>query len=124
MTADHAVREGESKAPLGLLIESACDGQRWDAHRPAAADRAADLRTLVQRVRPHFAAAGITRVAEVTGLDRIGMPVTVMDAGLRRAVMAPLLVVTIGSAVAAAIVLFPLTGYTLLLRPIGLSVIL
>jgi ribosomal protein S12 methylthiotransferase accessory factor len=58
-----------------LLIESACDGQRWDAHRPTAGDRATDLRNLVQRVRPHFAAAGITRVAEVTGLDRIGIPV-------------------------------------------------
>jgi ribosomal protein S12 methylthiotransferase accessory factor len=58
-----------------MLIESACDGQRWDAHRPSAGDRVADLRNLVQRVRPHFAAAGITRVAEVTGLDRIGIPV-------------------------------------------------
>jgi ribosomal protein S12 methylthiotransferase accessory factor len=33
------------------------------------------LQHFVQRVRPHFAAAGITRVAEVTGLDRIGIPV-------------------------------------------------
>jgi ribosomal protein S12 methylthiotransferase accessory factor len=57
------------------LIESACDGHRWDAHRSTGGDRAADLRNLVQRVRPHFAAAGITRVAEVTGLDRIGIPV-------------------------------------------------
>ncbi len=75
MTAGERVREGESRAPLGLLIESACDGHRWDAHRPAGGDRLADLRNLVQRVRPHFPAAGITRVAEVTGLDRIGIPV-------------------------------------------------
>lgn len=75
MTADSTVQRGETRAPLGLLIERACDGQRGDAHRPPADDRAADLRTLVQRVRPHFAAAGITRVAEVTGLDRIGIPV-------------------------------------------------
>jgi hypothetical protein len=51
------------------------------------------------------------------------MPVSVMEAARRRAVMAPLLVVTIGSAVAAALVLFPLTGYTLLLRPAGLAII-
>jgi ribosomal protein S12 methylthiotransferase accessory factor len=57
------------------LIESACDARRWDAHRPAGGDRVADLKDLIARVRPHFAAAGITRVAEVTGLDRIGIPV-------------------------------------------------
>ena len=34
-----------------------------------------DLQDIVRQVRPHFAAAGITRVAEVTGLDRIGIPV-------------------------------------------------
>jgi ribosomal protein S12 methylthiotransferase accessory factor len=44
-------------------------------HITAGGDRSADLRDIVQRVRPHFAAAGITRVAEVTGLDRIGIPV-------------------------------------------------
>lgn len=75
MKADGTVQEGETRAPLGLLIESACDSQRWDAHRPTAGDRGADLRNLVQRVRPHFASAGITRLAEVTGLDRIGIPV-------------------------------------------------
>ncbi|GAB2176337.1 YcaO-like family protein [Dongia sp. agr-C8] len=57
------------------MIESACDAHRWDAHRPTGGDRFADLKELIQRVRPHFAAAGITRVAEVTGLDRIGIPV-------------------------------------------------
>jgi YcaO-like protein with predicted kinase domain len=75
LTADNSVQEGETRAPLGLLIESACDSHRWDVHHPAGGDRLADLRALVQRVRPHFPAAGITRVAEVTGLDRIGIPV-------------------------------------------------
>jgi YcaO-like protein with predicted kinase domain len=75
LTADSSVQEGETRAPLGLLIESACEGHRWDAHRSTGGDRPADLRTLIQRVRPHFPAAGITRVAEVTGLDRIGIPV-------------------------------------------------
>jgi hypothetical protein len=69
------------------------------------------------------AAVILDRRSLYVSLDRIGMPVRVMDAGRRRAVMAPLLVVTIGSAVSAAIVLFPLTGYTLLLRPLGLAVI-
>jgi len=69
------------------------------------------------------AAAILDRRALYASLDRIGMPVDVMDAARRRAVMAPLLVVTIGSALAAALVLFPLTGYTLLLRPAGLAII-
>lgn len=75
MKEGRARSEGETRAPLGRLIESACDAHRWDAHRPAGGDRVSDLKELIQRVRPHFAAAGITRVAEVTGLDRIGIPV-------------------------------------------------
>jgi ribosomal protein S12 methylthiotransferase accessory factor len=75
LTAHRSAQEGETRAPLGLLIESACDGRRWDAHRPTGAGRSAELRKLVQRLRPHFRAAGITRIAEVTGLDRIGIPV-------------------------------------------------
>jgi YcaO-like protein with predicted kinase domain len=75
LTTDSTVREGKTRAPLGSLIEGACDGHRWDVHRHTGGDRPADLRNLVLRVRPHFPAAGITRVAEVTGLDRIGIPV-------------------------------------------------
>lgn len=69
------------------------------------------------------AAAILDRRALYVALDRVGMPITVMDAARRRAVLAPLLVVTIGSAVCAALVLFPLTGYTLLLQPAGLALI-
>ncbi|HZN15846.1 MAG TPA: YcaO-like family protein [Acidimicrobiales bacterium] len=29
------------------------------------------------RIRPHFATAGLTRIANITGLDRIGIPVTI-----------------------------------------------
>ena len=75
MKAGRTPPERETRAPLGRLIESACDAHRWDAHRPTGGDRISDLKELIQRVRPHFASAGITRVAEVTGLDRIGIPV-------------------------------------------------
>ncbi|HSB67827.1 MAG TPA: hypothetical protein VLT62_00645, partial [Candidatus Methylomirabilis sp.] len=30
------------------------------------------------RVRPHLAAMGVTRVANITGLDRIGIPVVMV----------------------------------------------
>jgi len=33
----------------------------------------------IARVRPHFAQMGITRVANVTGLDRIGLPVIMVS---------------------------------------------
>src|SRR5436309_4237662 len=29
-----------------------------------------------ERIKPHFAKAGLTRVADITGLDRVGIPVT------------------------------------------------
>jgi YcaO-like protein with predicted kinase domain len=38
-------------------------------------DRTAEPGDLFARVKPHFPAAGITRVADVTRLDRIGIPV-------------------------------------------------
>jgi hypothetical protein len=69
------------------------------------------------------AAAVLDRRALYVSLDRVGMPVRVMDAARRRAVMGPLLVVTIGSAVTAAIVMFPLTGYALLFRPLAVAII-
>ena len=60
MSAGRTPSESEARAPLGRLIESACDAHRLDAHRPAGGDRVSDLKQLIDRVRPHFAAAGIT----------------------------------------------------------------
>ena len=40
--------------------------------------RAIDPRETIERIRPHMAAMGITRVANVTGLDRIGIPVVMV----------------------------------------------
>jgi ribosomal protein S12 methylthiotransferase accessory factor len=41
----------------------------------AEGDRAVPLAETVARVRPHMAAMGITRLSDLTGLDRIGVPV-------------------------------------------------
>ena len=46
-----------------------------------------------------------------------------MDAARRRAVMSPLRITAIGSAVTAAIVMLPLTGITLIVAPESLLVI-
>lgn len=69
------------------------------------------------------AAAILDRRALYVGLDRVGVPIEVMDGARRRAVLGPLLVVTVGSAVTAGLVLFPLTGYALLVRPAALAII-
>jgi ribosomal protein S12 methylthiotransferase accessory factor len=44
----------------------------------AGTHRAVDPRETIERARPHLAAMGITRVANVTGLDRIGIPVVMV----------------------------------------------
>jgi ribosomal protein S12 methylthiotransferase accessory factor len=42
-------------------------------HRADGAHRACTPEQTLERMRPHFHAAGITRLAEITGLDRIGI---------------------------------------------------
>jgi len=56
-------------------------------------------------------------------LDRLGMPVTAMDAARSRAVMSPLRIVTIGSALCAAIVILPLTGIAMIVAPASILTI-
>lgn len=56
-------------------------------------------------------------------LDRLGMPVRAMNAARVRAVLSPLRVVTIGSAVTAAVVVLPLAGMALVLAPLSVLTI-
>ena len=44
----------------------------------AGTHRAIDPRETIERARPHLSAMGITRVANITGLDRIGIPVVIV----------------------------------------------
>jgi hypothetical protein len=69
-------------------------------------------------------AAGVLDRRELyRSLDLVGMPVETMDAARRRAVMSPLRITAIGSAVIAAVVMLPLTGLTLIVAPLSLVVI-
>ncbi|MHA7985114.1 permease [Rathayibacter sp. CAU 1779] len=56
-------------------------------------------------------------------LDRLGMPLKTMNAARVRAVLSPLRIVTIGSAVVAVIVVLPLAGIALVLAPVSLLII-
>jgi len=69
-------------------------------------------------------AAGILDRGELyRSLDMLGMPTPTMDAARRRAVMSPLRITAIGSAVTAAVVMLPLTGAAIIVAPLSLAVI-
>ena len=69
-------------------------------------------------------AAGILDRGELyRSLGMLGMPTVTMDAARRRAVMSPLRITAIGSAVTAAVVMLPLTGVTIIVAPLSLAVI-
>lgn len=69
------------------------------------------------------AAAILDRRDLYVSLDRLGMPMKTMDAARSRAVMSPLRIVAIGSALIAAVVIFPLAGIALIIAPASLVVI-
>lgn len=68
-------------------------------------------------------AAILDRAELYSSLGTFGMATTTMDAARRRTVMSPLLVTSVGSALTSAIVLFPLTGLSLMVAPASLLVI-
>ncbi|MDJ0316538.1 ABC transporter permease family protein [Arthrobacter antibioticus] len=69
------------------------------------------------------AAAILDRADLYVSLDRLGMPRTVMDVARKRAVLSPVRIVTVGSAVLAAVLLFPLTGMAAIIAPLSLLII-
>lgn len=69
------------------------------------------------------AASVLDRRAVYVSLDRLGMPVATMNAARSRAVLSPLRITTIGSAVTAAVVIFPLAGISLIVAPASLLMI-
>ncbi|MDQ0736364.1 FtsX-like permease family protein [Arthrobacter agilis] len=60
----------------------------------------------------------------LVSLDRLGMPVGTMHAARTRAVMVPLLVVSVGSALTAVVVVLPLAGLALIFAPLSVAVII
>jgi hypothetical protein len=126
MTSFIAVVAGCGVAVVGKADHSA---------DPAETFLYADLRTgvLITVVVSFLlvaASAGVNQAAAIldrrdlyVSLDRLGMPRAVMDAARKRAVMSPVRIVTVGSAMLSAVLLFPLTGAALILAPLSLLVI-
>ncbi|WP_309129411.1 permease [Microbacterium sp.] len=76
------------------------------------------------------ASVGVTQAADALdqrplhrSLHQLGMPVRTVDAARRRAIMSPLLLTALGSALVAAIVVFPLIGIALIVDPLSLLTI-
>lgn len=70
------------------------------------------------------AAGTLDRADLYRGLDRLGMPAAVMNRARVRSVMLPTLTAAIGFGVASAVLVLPLAGMAVLLRPITVLVVL
>lgn len=131
MTSFMAVFAGSGVAVLDVMSAGAGggDGDR-DSMLLIEDIRTGILITVVGSFLMVACSVGVNQAAGVLdrrdlyrSLDMLGMPVSTMDAARRRAVMSPLRITAIGSAVTAAIVMLPLTGITLIVAPLSLVVI-
>lgn len=96
----------------------------------------ADLRTgialtLVISFVTVAASVAVNQAAEIldrrqlfVSLEAMGMPLSGMDRARRRAVLSPLQVVSLGSAAAAAVLILPLSGMALLMKPLSVVTII
>ena len=76
------------------------------------------------------ASVGVNQASDVLdksdlheSLHHLGMPVETVDRARRRAIMSPLLVTAGGSALCAAVPVFPLVGIALIVAPLSLMTI-
>lgn len=76
------------------------------------------------------ASVGVNQASDVLdqrelhrSLHHLGMPLETVDRARRRAIMSPLLVTAIGSALVAAVLVFPLVGLALITAPASLATI-
>ncbi len=86
--------------------------------------------TLVTSFLMVAASVGVTQASDALdqrplhrSLHQLGVPMKTVDAARRRAIMSPLLVTTLGSALCAAAAIFPLLGLTLIIAPVSLMTI-
>ncbi|MGF3055479.1 FtsX-like permease family protein [Microbacterium sp. YY-01] len=86
--------------------------------------------TLVGSFLMVAASVGVTQASEVLdqrelhqSLHALGVPAETVMRARRRAVMSPLLITSLGSALCAALMVFPLLGITLIVAPLSLATI-
>ena len=127
MTSFMAVFAGVGVALLGLAADESADR---DTVLLLADIRTGVIITVVASFLMVACSAGVNQAAAVLdrrdlyiSLDRLGMPVRTMNAARVRAVLSPLRIVTIGSAVTAVVIVLPLAGVALVLAPLSLVTI-
>lgn len=86
--------------------------------------------TLVASFLMVAASVGVTQASDALdqrplhrSLHQLGVPMKTVDAARRRSIMSPLLITTLGSALCAAVVVFPLLGAALIVAPLSLLTI-
>ncbi|GAA1242474.1 hypothetical protein JOF42_002087 [Microbacterium phyllosphaerae] len=119
-------------AGTGVSLMNVMGGEAVDG---ADAALAADMRTgliitLVGSFLMVAASVGVNQAASVLdqgelhrSLHHLGMPMDTVDGARRRAIMSPLLVTALGSALCAAVLIFPLIGIALITAPESLLTI-
>ncbi|WP_238146593.1 FtsX-like permease family protein [Ornithinimicrobium murale] len=117
-------------AGVGLAVTDAMAGSGASSQEDALL--LADLRTgialtLLISFVTVAASVAVNQAADIldrrelfASLERMGMPLLGMDRARRRAVLSPLRLVSLGSALAAATLIFPLAGIALLTNPLAL----
>jgi hypothetical protein len=127
MTSFIAVFAGTGVSLLNVMSA----GDLNDADAALAADIGTGLTiTLIASFLMVAASVGVNQAASVldqrdlhSSLHRLGMPMETVHTARRRAIMSPLLTVSIGSALCAGVLVFPLLGMALITAPESLLTI-
>ena len=119
-------------AGTGVALMAEIDGPGASG---ADATLAADIRTgliitLIGSFLMVAASVGINQAADVIdqgdlhrSLHQLGMPMEMIDRARRRSIVAPVLVTSLGSALCAAFLVFPLLGIALITAPVSIATI-
>jgi len=119
-------------AGTGVALLNVMTGPEADASDFALAGdiRTGLIITLIGSFLMVAASVGVNQASDVLdqrelhrSLHHLGMPVETVDSARRRAIMSPLLITAIGSALVAAILVFPLVGIALVTAPESLLTI-
>ncbi|WAA67746.1 FtsX-like permease family protein [Microbacterium oxydans] len=119
-------------AGTGVALLNVMTGPEADASDFALAGdiRTGLIITLIGSFLMVAASVGVNQASDVLdqrelhrSLHHLGMPVETVDSARRRAIMSPLLTTAIGSALVAAILVFPLVGIALITAPESLLTI-
>ncbi|PRB18980.1 FtsX-like permease family protein [Microbacterium sp. MYb62] len=119
-------------AGTGVAILNSMSSSEAAASDLALADdiRTGLIITLIGSFLMVAASVGVNQASDILdqrelhrSLHHLGMPIETVDRARRRAIMSPLLVTAIGSALVAAVLVFPLVGIALITAPISLFTI-